>query len=145
MRGRTWLRQAVNLINLSTPLGLVFAAVGAMAGGARVHRGPQGLWLVAPYRPRFPGGSARAVTIGNVVLVRMSVQEALAVPGLLVHEGRHATQYACWLGPAGFLPAYLLAAAWSWYHTRNFALRNGFEVHAGLVDGGYVRAGGQGV
>lgn len=140
MRGRTWLRQAVNLINLSTPLGLVLAAVGAVAGGARIHRGPDGLWLVARYRPRFPGGSARAVTIGNVVLLRMELDQVSTVPGLLAHEGRHATQYAFWLGPTLFLPAYLLACAWSWYHTGNPALRNGFEVHAGLIDGGYVRA-----
>ena len=48
-------------------------------------------------------------------------------------------QWACWLGPVGFLPAYLLASAWSWLRCRDFALRNAFEVRAGLVDGGYLR------
>ncbi len=129
-------RQLVNLLNLSTPLG----ALVAVLGGARLSRGPAGLILAENYRPRFPGSGAPAVTIGNVVLLRMSARTAAARPGLLAHEARHASQYALWLGLFGFLPAYLIAAAWSWWHTGNFALRNAFEVRAGLVDGGYVRA-----
>jgi hypothetical protein len=129
-------RQLVNLLNLSTPLG----ALVAVLGGARLRPGPDGLILAEGYRARFPGAGAPAVTIGNVVLLRMDVRTASASPGLLAHESRHASQYALWLGLFGFLPAYLLAAAWSWWHTGNFALRNAFEVRAGLVDGGYVRA-----
>ena len=47
-------------------------------------------------------------------------------------------QYACWLGPLGFLPAYLFASLRSWWLTGDFALRNVFEQRAGLLDGGYV-------
>ncbi len=130
------LRFAVNLVNLSTPLGLVLATVGR----AQVTRGPDGLLLAADYRSRFPAPNAPAVTVGNVVLLRMSVAAATGHPTLLRHEGRHATQYACWIGPFGFLPAYLIASAWSWAHTRSFALRNAFEVRAGLVEGGYLPA-----
>jgi hypothetical protein len=128
------LRFAVNLVNLSTPLGLVLAATGR----ARIARGPDGLLLAADYRSPFPAPNAPAVTVGNVVLLRMSETAATGHPTLLRHEGRHATQYACWIGPFGFLPAYLIASAWSWAHTRNFAVRNAFEVRAGLVDGGYL-------
>jgi hypothetical protein len=130
-------RQIANVVNLATPLGIAVA----LTGGGRLRRGPDGLILAERYRSSFPGGGARAVTIGNVVLLRMALDRALAEPRLLAHEGRHATQYALWLGPVGFLPAYLLACLWSWWHTGSFALRNAFEVRAGLVDGGYVRAG----
>jgi len=102
-------RQLVNLLNLSTPLG----ALVAVLGGARLRPGPDGLILAEGYRARFPGAGARAVTIGNVVLLRMHVRTATARPGLLAHESRHASQYALWLGLFGFLPAYLLASAWS--------------------------------
>ncbi len=129
------LRQLINLVNLATPLGVLLAVL----GGARLSRGPDHLLLAEGYRLRVPAPRAPAVTIGDVVLLRMTAQEARAVPGLLTHESRHASQYACWLGPAGFLPAYLLASLWSWWTTGNFALRNRFEVRAGLVDGGYVR------
>jgi hypothetical protein len=128
-------RWLVNLVNLSTPLGVVVA----LAGRGRLRRGPDGLLLAENYRAAFPAPRAPAVTIGNVVLLRMSAERAIAAHGLLPHEARHATQYAFWLGPLGFLPAYLIASAWSWWHTGSFALRNPFEVRAGLVDGGYVR------
>lgn len=137
MTARYRLRQLVNMVNLATPLGLLVA----LAGGGRLGRGPEGLILAADYRSGFPGGAARAVTIGNVVLLRMSQDQALAAPGLLVHESRHASQYAWWLGPLGFLPAYFAACGWSWWHSGHFALRNLFEVRAGLAEGGYVRSG----
>ena len=101
-------------------------------------RGPDGLLLALNYRLSVPAPNAPAVTVGDVVLLRMSAAELAARPRLLVHEGRHAGQWACWLGPAGFLPAYLLASAWSWLRCRDFARRNVFEVRAGLEDGGYV-------
>jgi len=128
------LRFAVNLVNLSTPLGLLVAGLGR----ARIVRGPDALLLATDYRARVPAPNAPAVTIGNVVLLRMSEAAATSHPTLLRHEGRHASQYAWWIGPFGFLPAYLVASVWSWAHTRNFALRNAFEVRAGLVDGGYL-------
>jgi hypothetical protein len=128
------LRFVINLINLSTLLGLAVA----LAGRARVVRGPEALLLATGYQASFPAPNAPAVTIGNVVLLRMSLEQATSHPTLLRHEGRHATQYAWWIGPFGFLPAYLVASVWSWAHTRSFALRNAFEVRAGLVDGGYL-------
>jgi hypothetical protein len=135
MRARVITRRIVNIVNLSTPVGLALA----LAGRARLGRGPHGLLLARGYRARFPAPRAPAVTIGDVVLLRLDDAGLAGRPALLDHEARHAGQYACWLGPLGFLPAYLVASAWSWWHTGDFALRNRFEVRAGLVDGGYVR------
>lgn len=131
------LRRAANLVNGSSIAGLVLARL----GHARVVRGPAGLWLAADYRAWFPAPRAPAVTVGDVVLLRMSAQDALARPRLLRHEARHAVQWAQWLGPVGFLPAYGLATAWSWLRHRHPGRGNWFEVRAGLEDGGYVRAG----
>jgi hypothetical protein len=131
-----WLRvrRVVNVLNLSTPLGLV---VGVLGGG-RIERGPHGLLLARGYRSRIPAPHAPAVTIGDVVLLRADEELLARRPMLLAHEARHATQYAFWIGPFGFVPAYLAASAWSWMRTRDFALGNVFEVRAGLVDGGYL-------
>jgi hypothetical protein len=130
-----WARRIVNLVNLSTPIGLALA----YAGHARVSRGPYGTLLAHGYRAWFPAPRAPAVTIGDVVLLRLDDDQLARRPQILRHEARHCTQYAFWLGPLGFLPAYLLASAWSWWHTGDFALRNAFEYRAGLVDGGYLR------
>jgi hypothetical protein len=129
-------RQVVNAATLATPLGLTLARLGR----AHVTRGPDGLLLALNYRLSVPAPNAPAVTVGDVVLLRMSSAELAARPRLLVHEGRHAGQWAYWLGPAGFLPAYLLASAWSWLRCHDFARQNVFEVRAGLADGGYVNA-----
>ena len=135
LTGRDRLRRAVNLVTLGTPLGLLLART----GGARLERGPAGLLLAIGYRSPVPAPRAPAVTVGDVVLLRMDADELARRPSLLVHEGRHAVQWACWLGPLPFIPAYLLASVWSWIVCRDFALRNAFEVRAGLVAGGYVR------
>jgi hypothetical protein len=132
------LRQVVNAITLATPLGLALARL----GHARVVRGPDGLLLALDYRLPVPAPRAPAVTVGDVVLLRMGSEELAGKRRLLAHEGRHAAQWACWLGPLGFLPAYLLASAWSWLRCRDFARRNVFEVRAGLADGGYLDADG---
>jgi hypothetical protein len=134
-RGRVALRQVVNAVTLATPLGLALARLGR----ARLVRGPNGLLLALDYRFPAPAPNAPAVTVGDVVLLRMTSGELAGRPRLLAHEGRHATQWACWLGPVGYLPAYLLASAWSWLRCRDFARRNVFEVRAGLADGGYVQ------
>ncbi len=131
-------RRVVNTVNLSTPLGLLVG----VAGGGRIERGPHGLLLAKGYRARIPAPRAPAVTIGDVVLLRAGDEQLARRPAILVHEARHAAQYAFWLGPAGFIPAYLLASVWSWWRTRDFALGNPFEVRAGLVDGGYLPEGG---
>lgn len=128
-------RRVINMINLATPLGLAVARF----GGARIVRGPHGLLLARDYRAKIPAPSAPAVTIGDVVLLRLDDDRLARRPRLLDHEARHAMQYARWLGPFGFLPAYLLSSAWSWWRTGDFALGNAFERRAGLADGGYLR------
>jgi hypothetical protein len=129
-------RQVVNVINLATPLGLAVA----VTGRARLERGPHGLLLARDYRGRVLAPRAGAVTIGDVVLMRLDDEALTRHPQLLDHEARHATQYAFWLGPLVFVPAYLAASVWSWVRTRDFALGNAFEVRAGLVEGGYIKA-----
>ena len=134
LTGRDRLRRVVNVVTLGTPLGLLLARTGR----AHVVPGPRGLLLALDYRSPVPAPRAPAVTVGDVVLLRMDAAELARRPSLLVHEGRHAVQWACWLGPVLFIPAYLLASVWSWIVCRDFALRNVFEVRAGLVAGGYV-------
>lgn len=133
MRPALRLRQVANLANLSTPLGLVLA----LAGRARVGRGPDGLLLARGYR--LPVPPAPAFTLGNVVLLRLDDAALARRPQLLAHESRHATQYAWCLGP-GLLPLYAVAAGWSWLRCRDFATHNVFERRAGLADGGYRAA-----
>ena len=128
-------RRIVNVINLSTPLGLLLA----VWGRARLERGPNGVIVAHGYRSRIPAPRASAVTIGDVVLLRLSREQLAGRPELLDHEARHCTQWAFFVGPVGFVPAYLGASVWSWWRCRDFALANPFEVRAGLVDGGYVR------
>lgn len=134
VRTRWRVRQVVNVVNLSTPLGLLVA----LAGGARPGRGPDGLVVARGFRLRVP---APAFTVGNVVIVRAPRDPSDDVlarrPGLLVHEARHATQYACCVGPV-MLPLYALAAVWSMLRCGDPSSYNVFEVRAGLVDGGYV-------
>ena len=124
------MRQVINVVNLSTPLGLLTA----LAGRARVSRGPDGLLLAKRFRLGVP---APAFTLGNVVLIRIDDDTLAGRPGLLRHEARHASQYACCLGPV-MLPLYGLAAAWSWLRCRDPSSYNVFEVRAGLADGGYL-------
>jgi hypothetical protein len=135
-RVKWWIifRRIVNVLNLSTPAGLVLARLGR----ARLASGPHGVIIAHGYRSPVPAPRASAVTVGDVVLLRLTPEQLAARPRLLDHEARHSAQRAWFLGPVGFLPAYLAASAWSWCRCRDFALRNPFEVRAGLVDGGYV-------
>jgi len=128
------LRQVANLVNLSTPLGLLVA----IAGRATLTPGPDGLLFARGYTLRLP--RAPAFTVGNVVVLRLDDAALARRPGLLGHEARHATQYAWCIGPA-MLPLYGLAAAWSWLRCRDFASYNVFERRAGLADGGYPANG----
>ena len=130
MEARWRLRQVANVINLSTPLGLTLA----LAGRGTLRRGPDGLLLA--HAVRLPA-RAPALTVGNVVLLRLDDAALARRPRLLVHEARHATQYACCIGPL-MLPLYGLAAAWSWLRCRDPSSYNIFEVRAGLEDGGYA-------
>jgi hypothetical protein len=130
VEARWRLRQVANVVNLSTPLGLALA----LAGRGTLRRSPDGL-LVA-HAVRLPA-KAPAFTVGNVVLLRLDDTALARRPRLLVHEARHATQYACCVGPL-MLPLYGLAAAWSWLRCRDPSSYNVFEVRAGLADGGYA-------
>jgi hypothetical protein len=132
VRATLRLRQAANVVNLSTPLGVLVA----LLGRARLARGPDGLVLARGYRLRVP--PAPAFTLGNVVLLRLDDGALARRPRLLAHESRHATQYAWCVGPV-MLPLYGLAAGWSWLRCRDVATYNVFERHAGLGDGGYAR------
>lgn len=135
---RVRIRQAANLVNLATPLGLLVA----LLVRARLSRGPHGLILArqarAPVRG-LPAPRASAITVGDVVFLLIDEDRLAARPRLLHHEARHAVQYACLLGPLPFFAGYGAASAWSWLTTRNPALRNAFERGAGLLDGGYAR------
>lgn len=124
------LRQAANLANGSTVLGLAVA----LAARTDVRSGPRGLVLAGGYRWRLP--FAGAFTLGNVVLCRCPADNLQLQPALLGHEERHCSQYALCLG-LPFLPLYLVSAAWSLLRTGNPGTANIFERHAGLAAGGY--------
>jgi hypothetical protein len=128
---RWWhLRVVLNLVNLTTPLGLLVG----LLGNCRFRRLPRGLVLASGYPFALP--AAAAFTIGNVVLTRHAPERLLARPGLLAHEERHTSQYAVLLG-LPLLPLYLLGAGWSWLATGSIAAHNPFERWAGLASGGY--------
>ncbi|MEV4567027.1 hypothetical protein AB0K12_24940 [Nonomuraea sp. NPDC049419] len=121
-------RRVANYVNLSTPLGLLIAVI----GGATRKPGPDGLVLAFGYRCRFP--VAGAFTVGNVVLTRRnSLSEQL-----ILHEGRHATQWA-WCVGLPMLPLYLVSMLMSVMVCGHQASYNVFERLAGLDDGGYPR------
>ena len=122
-------RQTVNYVTLATPLGLLVAKWGR----ASLSRGPDGLWLATSYRRTL---KPRAFTVGNVVITRHDRAWLDEQPRLVVHEGKHATQWACWLG-LPYLPAYGVATLWSRWRTGDRGLGNVFEIRAGLADGGY--------
>ena len=123
------LRAAANWVTLGTPLGLLIVAL----SGCRSMPGPRGLTLATGYRAALPRGAA--FTVGNVVIMRD--ERLLRRDRLLLHEERHATQWAACLGVIGFPLLYALACAWSWAATGDFHSRNIFERWAGLADGGY--------
>jgi len=132
VNGRGWLlrvREAVNLVNGSTLAGLGVA----FAGGARVARGPDRLFIGTGYRLAVP--PAPAFCLGNVILTR---GDGIDVGSpVFAHEARHATQFAC-CGGVAMVPMYLAAAGVSWVLTGDFGARNVFERRAGLADGGYT-------
>ncbi|MFI6519222.1 hypothetical protein ACIBF1_26945 [Spirillospora sp. NPDC050679] len=125
-------RRAVNLLNLSTPLGLLLGAVGTR--GRDRARAPGGLLVAGGYRLPLP--DAPAFTVGDVILVRGSAAGLLARPALLRHEARHSVQYAFCLGPV-MIGAYLVCAGLSTALSGDHASYNPFERLAGLEDGGY--------
>lgn len=131
MTASTSIRNLANLVNLSTPLGLVLGAVG------------RGRWrrcgsLLVAERVRLPFITASAMTVGSVVLVmRGSLAETeRRNPRLLEHEEEHSWQWAYCLG-LPFIPLYALASLWSLRRAGDRASRNYFECQAGLTSGGY--------
>ncbi|MCC9206220.1 hypothetical protein [Arthrobacter sp. zg-Y769] len=125
------LRRWINVLNLSTPAGLMLARL----TGCRTLPGPQKTTLVEGYPLSLP--RAAAFTVGNVVFYRSSSARRIHAPDspLLRHEIRHSSQYAL-LGPF-FLPAYFAASALSRAFAGDPASANPFERLAGLRDGGY--------
>ncbi len=134
VRARDRVRRVVNVANLSTPAGLLLAVLGR----ARLQPGPHGTVVAAGYRSRFPAPRAPAVTVGDVILLRLDDARLAARPQLLAHEARHSAQWAWLVGLAGFPLAYGLATLWSLATVGDTALGNVFERRAGLVAGGYL-------
>ncbi len=130
---RTSTRRVLNAVGLATPLGLLVGAVGR----ARFSPAPDMMLVAHGYRLQFPRASA--FTVGDVVITRGSYESLVGRPALLAHETRHAYQWAAWLGLPFLLP-YAACAGYSLLRARNPALRNIFEIRAGLADGGYVTA-----
>jgi hypothetical protein len=129
MEARHLLRQVINMINLSTPLGLLLA----YAGGNGVRRGERGILIGDGYRLPLP--IAPAFTVGNVVMFRDARQ---VTDCLLAHEERHATQYSWCLGVFMLLPYFVFVGV-SMVVCGDHASYNPFERRAGLLDGGYTK------
>ena len=130
-RRRHLARTLLTALNGTTGAGLLVA----LAGGARVRRGRDGILIAEGYRRRVP--PATCFTVGSVIMTRRTAEWLLAPERarLLHHESRHAGQYAV-LGPL-FWPAYWLSCGWSYALTGSYGARNAFERHAGLAAGGY--------
>jgi hypothetical protein len=124
-------RATLTWVNGTTPLALLLA----LATRTRLRRGPLGVYIADGYPWRMP--AAHCFTLGAVIFSRNGADWLLDVrrERLLGHETRHVGQYAV-LGPL-FLPAYWMAAGWSWLTTGAYGCRNVFERHAGLAAGGY--------
>jgi len=125
------IRDLANVVNLSTPLGLIIAA----ATRSRIRR--RGGLIVAD-RARLPLRNAAAFTVGSVVILpHRELEEAeRRNPSLMEHEDAHAWQYAYCLG-LPFIPLYFMALAWSVLRTGDRASANHFERQADLAKGGY--------
>jgi hypothetical protein len=119
----------VNAINLSTLAGLLVASIGR----AHLTAGPRHTVLATDLRLPMRAG---ALTIGDVIMTRKSLDGVHERPRLIRHELRHTVQYAWCLGVV-MLPLYVIAAGASWILTGDPASRNVFEQLAGLDDGNY--------
>ncbi|GAA3202780.1 hypothetical protein [Actinocorallia longicatena] len=132
MLPRHRLRQIVNWLNLSTPLGLLIVLAGGCGG---VRRAPDGLLIADGYRPPVPIGAA--FTVGNVIVFR-DIERHSGDLGLIVHEARHSTQYSWFLGVLMLVP-YFGSVLFSMAVCGDHASYNPFERGAVLEDGNYVK------
>jgi hypothetical protein len=125
------LRAFLTAVNGTTGAGLLVA----LAGGARIRRGRDGVLIAEGWRRRVP--PATCFTVGSVILTRETADWLLSPEraALFGHESRHAGQYAV-LGPL-FWPAYWAACGYSYATTGSWGARNLFERRAGLAAGGY--------
>jgi hypothetical protein len=131
LTGWQWFRLVGNVVNLSTPAGLLVAVVGR----AKIRRGPRGLFVGEGYSLKFPVASA--FTIGSVITTSRTWDELLRRnPRLFEHEERHTWQYLYCVGLPFYL-AYGACLGWSILRTGDRAARNFFERQAGLAAGGY--------
>lgn len=130
MTGWERARRALNIVNLSTPLGWAIAVLTR----TRLHPAAAGLLYGVHYQPKLP--IAGAFTVGNVVFWRSGPGAVAKAPRAAAHEARHSSQYASCLG-LPFLPLYGAAALWSLWRAGDPASHNIFERWAGLADGGY--------
>ena len=129
--GWQWFRFVGNMVNVTTPGGLLVAKIGR----AKVRRGPRGLFLAEGYRLTFP--VAGAFAIGNVITTGATWEEKLRqYPQLLEHEEVHTWQYLYCIGFPYYV-AYVMCMGWSMLRTGDRAARNFFERQAGLRIGGY--------
>lgn len=124
------LRRVINWVNLSTPTGLLIARI----GGATTRKGEFGLVYAHGYRIPFP--VAGAFTVGNVILTKHP--DGYLRGRLLIHESKHASQYAACVG-LPMLVLYVLSLAVSYAICGDYASWNVFERLANLEDGGYCR------
>lgn len=124
-------RNIANMVNLSTPLGLLLG----LAGRGNFRRSGH---LIVAENVTLPLINASAMTVGDVVLIpKRTLEEATArIPTLMAHEEEHAWQWTYCLG-LPFLPLYLASMGWSMLRSGDRATANHFEVQAGLATGGY--------
>jgi hypothetical protein len=124
-------RHALNWVNGTTLAGLTLARLTR----SPITDGPAETYIAEEYPLRVP--DATCFVMGDVLFCRYTRAWLLADVHrpVLRHELRHTYQYA-YLGPA-FWPLYFASSGWSFLTTGTFGLRNQFERHAGLADGGY--------
>lgn len=132
------LRFVVNLLNLTTLVGIGIAALGRarVVRAKAVRPGTVEVLIAESYRLGRP--ALTVFTVGGVVITRRPASWLLddARSELLQHELRHTTQYAIF-GPV-YWPLYAFAALWSYVSTGSMSAGNFFERWAGIASGGYA-------
>jgi hypothetical protein len=116
----------------NTVIGMLLAAAALRGGGMRVVNGileVHGPVVATILRRGVPlAGGAAAITFGHVV----AAQTRDMLDATRAHERVHVRQCECW-GPL-FIPAYLVAGAWSWLRGTGSYHGNYFERQARIHD-----------